>query len=80
MYTTLVSPSVLANHLNDTSWCVIDCRFDLAAPDKGEQQFQESRIPGARYAPLDRDLSGENDGTNRPPTQPSPAAMAPPSR
>ncbi len=75
MYTTLVSPSVLANHLNDTSWCVIDCRFDLAAPDKGEQQFQESRIPGARYAHLDRDLSGEKDGTNGRHPLPSPADM-----
>ena len=75
MYTTLVSPSVLANHLNDTSWCVIDCRFDLAAPDKGEQQFQESRIPGARYAHLDRDLSGDKDGTNGRHPLPSPADM-----
>lgn len=75
MYTTLVSPSVLANHLNDASWCVIDCRFDLAAPDRGEQQFQESRIPGARYAHLDRDLSGDKDGTNGRHPLPPPADM-----
>jgi thiosulfate/3-mercaptopyruvate sulfurtransferase len=43
---------------------VIDCRFDLADPPKGERQYLESHIPGARYAHLDRDLSGTKTGTN----------------
>ncbi len=75
MYNTLVTPSVLANHLNDASWVVIDCRFDLAAPEKGEQLYQESHVPGARYAHLDRDLSGEKNGTNGRHPLPSPADM-----
>lgn len=37
---------------------VLDCRYDLADPYAGEQTFAESRIPGARYASLHRDLSG----------------------
>lgn len=36
---------------------VIDCRFDLGNPAWGEGEFQASRIPGARYAHLNRDLS-----------------------
>lgn len=75
MYTTLVTPSVLANHLNDASWCVIDCRFDLAAPDLGEQQFLESHVAGARYVHLDRDLTGEKTGANGRHPLPSPADL-----
>ncbi len=64
MHKTLVSPSVLAQHLNDPSWVVIDCRFDLTDPAKGEQLFREAHIPGARYAHLDRHLSGTKTGAN----------------
>ena len=64
MFTTLITPDELAPHLADDHWVVIDCRFDLADPPKGEQLYLESHIPGARYAHLDRDLSGEKTGTN----------------
>jgi thiosulfate/3-mercaptopyruvate sulfurtransferase len=36
---------------------VVDCRFDLADPDKGRQAYREGHIPGAAYAHLDDDLS-----------------------
>lgn len=72
MHKTLVSPSVLAQHLNDPSWVVIDCRFDLADPGKGEELYRHSHIPGARYAHLDRHLSGAKTGTTgRHPLPPS---------
>jgi thiosulfate/3-mercaptopyruvate sulfurtransferase len=64
MFTTLIAPDDLAPHLADERWVVIDCRFDLAAPARGEELYLESHIPGARYAHLDRDLSGEKTGTN----------------
>jgi len=64
MFTTLIAPHDLAPHLADEEWVVIDCRFDLAAPARGEELYLESHIPGARYAHLDRDLSGEKTGTN----------------
>ncbi|HUE88199.1 MAG TPA: sulfurtransferase [Vicinamibacterales bacterium] len=64
MFTTLIAPHDVAPHLADEGWVVIDCRFDLADPPKGEQLYLESHIPGARYAHLDRDLSGEKTGTN----------------
>lgn len=36
---------------------IVDCRFALADPGKGERDFLEAHIPGAVYASLDRDLS-----------------------
>ena len=64
MHKTLIAPSVLASHLNDPSWVVIDCRFDLTNPSKGEELYRAGHIPGARYAHLDRHLSGEKTGSN----------------
>jgi thiosulfate/3-mercaptopyruvate sulfurtransferase len=64
MFKTLIDPATLAQHLSDESWVMIDCRFDLAEPAKGEQLYLESHIPGAGYAHLDRDLSGEKTGSN----------------
>src|SRR5450755_579895 len=37
---------------------ILDCRFDLAAPEAGKQAYLRQRIRGARYADLNRDLSG----------------------
>jgi thiosulfate/3-mercaptopyruvate sulfurtransferase len=64
MFKTLIDPATLAAHLDDADWVVIDCRFDLADPPKGERLYLESHIPGARYAHLDRDLSGAKTGAN----------------
>ena len=64
MYKTLIDPSTLSKHLHDPNWVVIDCRFDLANPEKGEEWYREAHIPGARYAHLDRHLSGPKTGTN----------------
>lgn len=56
-FTTLISVSDLAPHTSDPNWLVVDCRFDLAKPDSGEQAYREGHVPGALYAHLDRDLS-----------------------
>lgn len=64
MYTTLIDPTTLAPHLADPGWAVIDCRFDLANPARGEQLYLDGHVPGARYAHLDRDLSGTVTGAN----------------
>jgi thiosulfate/3-mercaptopyruvate sulfurtransferase len=64
MHKTLISPSTLAQHVNDPSWVIIDCRFDLTDPNKGESMYRAGHIPGARYAHLDRHLSGQKTGTN----------------
>ncbi len=57
-YTTIVSTEILAAHLGDPAWVIIDCRFDLQNPEWGLQDYLQGHIPGAIYAHLDRDLSG----------------------
>ena len=36
---------------------IVDCRFELGNPDKGERLYQESHIPGALYFDLEKQLS-----------------------
>jgi thiosulfate/3-mercaptopyruvate sulfurtransferase len=55
---------------------VIDCRFDLARPDAGEAAYAAGHLPGARYAHLDRDLSGARTGANGRHPLPARAALA----
>lgn len=76
MFKTLIDPSTLATKLADAAWVVIDCRFDLADPAKGESQYLEGHIPGARYAHLDRHLSGPKTGTNGRHPLPDPDTIA----
>lgn len=74
MYTTLIGAAQLAPHLDDPDWVSIDCRFDLARPEWGEQAWAAGHIPGALYAHLDRDLSGP--GTSGSGRHPLPEAGA----
>lgn len=55
---TLVDVETLAAHLEQPSWRVIDCRFELADPEAGAREHARGTIPGAVHADLDRDLSG----------------------
>ena len=57
-YETLIGAQTLAENIHRQDWVVVDCRFDLADTGKGERAYRQSHIPGARYAHLDRDLSG----------------------
>ncbi|HXE66026.1 MAG TPA: sulfurtransferase [Rhodanobacteraceae bacterium] len=43
--------------LTPESVLIVDCRFALADPAKGERDYLEAHIPGAVYASLDHDLS-----------------------
>jgi len=63
-YTTLIDTAVLAANLGDPSFAIVDCRFDLKDTSAGERAYAEAHIPGAVYAHVDRDLSGEKSGTN----------------
>ena len=38
--------------------CLLDCGFDLMDPGAGERAWAAGHLPGARYAHLERDLSG----------------------
>lgn len=76
MHTTLVSADQLAAHLTDERWIVMDCRFNLADPQAGQRAYTEKHIPGARYAHLDRDLSGPRHARSGRHPLPDPAALA----
>lgn len=57
-YTTLVTVDELVALIAHDACSVIDCRFDLADTTRGEAAYRQGHVPGARYAHLDRDLSG----------------------
>jgi thiosulfate/3-mercaptopyruvate sulfurtransferase len=63
-YTTLVTASDLAAHLDDAGWVVCDCRHDLVDTGAGRRAYAESHIPGARFVHLDEDLSAQRTGRN----------------
>ncbi|HEX5683066.1 MAG TPA: sulfurtransferase [Ideonella sp.] len=58
--TPLISaPALLALLGRGEFWpVVLDCSFDLADSQAGEKAYAHGHLPGARYAHLDRDLSG----------------------
>lgn len=53
----LVSAAELEALLGDGRGVVVDCRFEMSAPDKGRADWLKGHIPGAAYAHLDHDLS-----------------------
>jgi thiosulfate/3-mercaptopyruvate sulfurtransferase len=73
---TLVSTEALAGMLHDPQLAIVDCRFDLKDTSAQERAFAESHIPGARYAHVDRDLSGPTTGTNGRHPLPDPLVFA----
>ncbi len=54
----LITPAALAERLHDDALAILDCRFDLGAPEAGHAAWLEQHVPGAVYAHLERDLSG----------------------
>ncbi|MBD2209418.1 sulfurtransferase [Nostoc linckia FACHB-104] len=61
----VVSPAWLFAHLDDPQVVIVDCRFSLADPQLGRQQYQVSHIQGSYYLDLNEDLSspvGEHGG------------------
>lgn len=75
MYRTLASTADLANHLGDSSWVVVDCRYDLTDEHAGAGLYRTAHVPGAVYASLSHDLAGEKTGMNGRHPLPSPDAM-----
>jgi len=54
----LVSAAWLADQLFDDDLRIIDCRFYLAEPERGYQEYLSGHIPGASYLSLDDHLTG----------------------
>lgn len=61
---TLVNVETLAAHLDNSLWCIFDCRHDLKNVEYGQQAYVKGHIPGAQFLHLDRDLSGPTTGKN----------------
>jgi thiosulfate/3-mercaptopyruvate sulfurtransferase len=61
MTNPLIDVQTLAAQINEQSssqLCILDCRFDLAVPDRGRHEYDKDHIPGAKYAALHQDLAG----------------------
>ncbi|NJN85711.1 MAG: sulfurtransferase [Leptolyngbyaceae cyanobacterium SL_7_1] len=56
-FTPFVSAQWLADHLYNPEVAIVDCRFSLANPTLGRQQYEATHIPGAYYFDLNQDLS-----------------------
>lgn len=56
-FTTLISGSDVAGLLDNPNLRIVDCRFDLARAEAGQQAYRHSHLPGAVYAHLHRDLA-----------------------
>lgn len=56
-FQTVVSSSWLVQQLDEPSVVIVDCRFQLANPDWGHQQYLASHIKGAYFLDLNQDLS-----------------------
>ena len=75
-YSTLIKPEQLKPHLDHPTWAVVDCRFDLLDPTKGEREYLEEHIPGAVYAHIERDLSALPTGSNGRHPLPTPESLS----
>lgn len=59
MFDTIIHAKDLAQLIDQDHISIFDCRFFLNDKSKGRKLYDESHIPGASYAHLDNDLSGE---------------------
>lgn len=65
MYTTLIDVHHLAEEIADNSnLLLLDCRFDLANPEKGYLDYEKGHLPDAFYVDLEKNLSGFRSGKN----------------
>lgn len=53
----LVTATWLAEHLSDPAVRVVDVRWYLAEPDRGQVEYHAGHIPGASFLHMDRELS-----------------------
>ncbi|MHB0816705.1 sulfurtransferase [Stutzerimonas stutzeri] len=54
----LITPRQLAERLQQPDLIILDCRFALDDPQYGQRSYDQAHIPGARFADLEKDLSG----------------------
>ncbi|AWL00918.1 sulfurtransferase [Stutzerimonas stutzeri] len=54
----LITAEQLARRLDDPALRILDCRFALEDSTYGERSYRQGHVPGARFADLEKDLSG----------------------
>jgi thiosulfate/3-mercaptopyruvate sulfurtransferase len=64
VHTTIVSVDELAQHLQDASCVIVDCRHLLQDFDAGRRMYEAAHIPGAFHAHGEEDLAGPKTGKN----------------
>ena len=75
-FRTLISTAVLASHIDDPAFAIVDCRSKLDDLTWGAREYAASHIQGAVYADLTHDLSGPTSGTNGRHPLPDPHTLA----
>jgi thiosulfate/3-mercaptopyruvate sulfurtransferase len=63
-FTTLIEPALLAAHLQDPSWVIVDCRHDLLDVNAGRAAYAAGHVPGAIFADIETELSGAKRGAD----------------
>ncbi len=66
----LISVHDLAQRLGEPGLVVVDCRWALNEPDHGRSAYRTGHIPGAVFADLETDLSGESGPGRHPLPEP----------
>ena len=59
MHNTLIEAQTLHKHLAEPDWTFIDCQYDLMDKNAGYHSYLAGHIPGAVYASLHGNLSGQ---------------------
>lgn len=72
----LLSVNELRIRLGTEGLVLVDCRFRLDDPSWGQRVWAEAHLPGARYAHLERDLSGPITPQSGRHPLPDPAVLA----
>jgi len=58
-YTTFIQAKEAAENLHNPNFLFVDCSYSLADKNWGATEYNKAHIPGALYADLHDDLSGE---------------------
>jgi thiosulfate/3-mercaptopyruvate sulfurtransferase len=74
-FTTLIDVESLRALVATPGIALLDCRFDLGAPEAGREAYLRSHIPGARYVDLNRDLSAPVSAASGRHPLPDPVAL-----
>ncbi len=58
-YNTLIGCDELHDQLTNQQLIVVDCRHSLADIERGQRDYLRAHIPGAVFADMEEDLSGD---------------------